>query len=205
MSSCLRGIATCVFSLALIAPPALADECLTLDGTLTAEITDDPEFEGLYKYTLVVNWDTGGQALSHLDILFMEFVTCECVCDEVTILFGDPAGTSDGSPNGDPPPSCEVAYDGDWVCMGDPSLPEGMQGPAIKWDAINGDCEPTPAGTGTFCFYTPLAPAGSDMHELIVKYGQNDCTGDLMGQGPGCPCAVPMRVRTWGEVKRDFH
>jgi hypothetical protein len=185
----------------LLAPTAaLADEC-GIDGTVTATQPNDPGFEGLWKYCVDVTWDTsigGGGGLSHASV-FLGLETCECVCNSGVIVFPSPAGTS----NGDPDP-CVENYNGEYACMGDPAIPDGMNSPAVKFehDEIDG-CEPGSTGTGTFCFYSifPPAPANSYPSGLGLKSGGGECVGELTGQMPTCQCAVPVQPTTWGRVK----
>lgn len=182
-----------------------AQSCALLQGTISAEITSDAGFEGLYKYTLTLDWDVTEFGLSHLDI-FLALETCECVCEPGIVAFGNPAGNSNGSTTGDAAgDSCNVDYIGDYVCMGDPSLPPAMAGPAVKWDALDQlGCEPMVSGSGVFCFYTPLPPAPPSQHETAIKHGQGVCTGLLIGTLPTCDCAVQAQVETWGGVKGTY-
>lgn len=184
---------------ALIPSLATAGECVS--GSSAAALQSSGPFAGMWKYTLTVTWDTGSQDLSHLTF-DLGLDDCPCVCDEGVIRFDTPAGDSDGHlPSGEP---CTVDYAGDFVCAGDPSIPE-QDGPAVKWDPAEGDCEPGRTGTGTFCFYSLNGPGAAGPGELWIKFGQNTCTGPLTGDLPACNgCPTPIEPATWGAVKSLF-
>jgi hypothetical protein len=191
-----RSLALLVCAL-LVPAAAVAGDC-GISGTVSASQPNDPGFEGLWKYTVNLTWDTDAQGLSHASV-FLGLETCECVCNSGVVQFPSPAGTS----TGDPEP-CVENYNGQYACMGDPTIPAGMNSPAVKFehDEIDG-CEPGNSGTGTFCFYTifPPAPANSNPSGVGIKYGTNSCLGELSGQMPVCQCVVPVQPTTWGRVK----
>ena len=177
-----------LFALALILTVAapVAAECAS--GTVTVELSNDPGFENLYKYTVNLEWSLGTFALSH-PTLFIDLENCECVCDPSVVVFDTPAGSSSSEEEG---VSCDNGYYGDYVCSGDPSLPATMNGPAVKWDPDETVCTPGLSGTGTFCFYSPLPP-GSEMtvtDAIAIKHGEEVCYGDVVGMLPICNCTV---------------
>jgi len=187
----------------LSAPQAGAQVCNLL-GMADAAITDDPGFEGLWKYTITYTWEAG-KGLSHTDV-FLGLVACECVCEEGLIVFADPAGSSTGElPSGE---ECTVDYVGEYLCMGDPTIPDGMNSPAVKFDAVTGEdgCEPAATGVGFACFYSPLPPGpiNSVNDGLAIKAGQEICFGPINGRLPLCDCSVPSETSTWGKVKGIF-
>jgi hypothetical protein len=184
-------------ALSTVASPAAA-QCVS--GTVTASLSSDPGFVGLYKYCVTATWNLG-QDMSHLD-LFLGLPDCPCICDPVFIKFGSPAGTA--SP---PDLSCNLDFSGEYVCKGDPSLPAAMNGPAVKFlPDPTSTCDPLVGGTGTFCFYTPMPPAAPTTHSnaLAIKNGQSVCYGDLVGSLPICDCALPVQGATWGRLKSTY-
>ena len=155
-------------------------------------------------YSITFQWDTD-KGLSHADV-FLALQACECVCEEGLIQFPDPAAESMGElPDGE---ECTAQYVGDYVCMGDPTIPEAMNGPAVKYDAVTGldGCEPGKTGVGYACFYSPLPPAPvNNVPDAIgVKAGGDTCLGDIVGQLPMCDCTVQNHLHTWGEVKGTY-
>jgi len=195
----------CFATLALLAmlgaapPHAFAADCVSANMTVTATVSSDPGFEGLWKYCVSGSWDVGSPpALSHIDF-YAGLLDCECVCQPGVVLFGSPAGTSTGEPE-----PCTVNYDGEYLCKGDPSVPPELASPAVKFEAPAQTCEPSTSGSGTWCFYSPLPPAtaGNYTDGVVIKYGANSCTGDLSGQLPSCQCATEVGgKRTWGSLK----
>src|SRR5688572_33278528 len=103
----------------LLTLPATAGGVDCVSGTVTVSQPNDPGFEGLYKYCVEATWDVGQFGLSHIDF-FLEFESCECICDPELfgVSFGSPAGTSNGKDD------CTVEYEGFWLCMGDPTIPD---------------------------------------------------------------------------------
>ena len=185
------------------AGPALAvDECAELSVTVSAEPSTDPGFEGLYKYTVTGSWDVTQFGLSHIDF-FLQLKDLECICDPAVVKFGTPAGTSNGVSDDGP---CIVNYEGLYFCMGDPSIPAELAAPTIKFNSINGDCEPGTTGTGTWVFYSPFPPApfSVDPEGAAIKHGQQVCVGQLAGTMPMGDCSTPTRAMSWGSVKANY-
>jgi hypothetical protein len=192
-----------VLALALLisAPqPGWSQECIS--GTVTVSISTDPGFDNMYMYCLEVTWDLGRHDLGLLDI-FLQLENCECICDPRFIQFSDPAGSSSSS--GDYG-NCDNDFYGEYVCVGDPSLPELMMGPAIKYDPKPATCAPGLIGTGLFCFYSPMPPGPATMvpDGLVIKHGQQVCAGDLLGILPICNCYLQQEPGTWGQLKATY-
>ena len=187
----------------VVARPAMAvEDCATVSMVVTAELSTDPGFEGLYKYTVTGTWDVGQFGLSHIDF-FLTLKDLECICDPRVIQFADPAGTSDGEGLTDP---CKVEYEGKYNCTGDPTVPSELQVPTVKFNAIAGDCEPGVTGTGTWVFYSPFPPApySVDPEGVAIKHGQQVCLGPLAGTMPMGDCATPAETKSWGGVKAIY-
>jgi hypothetical protein len=186
---------------ALLVAIQLPAQAQCISGSITASFPDDPGYEGLWKYTVELSWDTGAQGLSHSSI-FLGLENLECVCNPTIFQFPNPAGLSDGEDcNGGVDP---VVYSGEYVCLGDPTIPVGMGKPAVKFDHVdNPECEPGSSGSGTFCFYSPFPPAPFtvDPEGLGVKYGTNTCLGEFSGTPPQGDCSVPAQITTWGLMK----
>ncbi len=186
----------CLLAVVLVAfgGADIANACVS--GTVTAQYQTTGPFAGLYKYTADISWTTT-QGLSNIT-LDCGFGDCpDEVCVE-TFMFATPGGTSDGEGG------CTVDYEGEFNCNGNPSI--GFTDPIIKWDALDDNgCEPGNTGSGTFCFYSNLAPGpNSALPVILVKNGQNVCSGMLTGDCPQPPCVVPVKESTLGKVKADF-
>jgi hypothetical protein len=190
-------LCTLVLTAFTVAGPALANDVCVV-GTVTVSQPNDPGFEGLYKYCVTATWDVGQFGLSHIDF-FLELENCECACEEGVVQFPTPAGTSDGVPE-----PCTVEYAGEYLCMGDPTVPEDMNGPAVKYDAIPGECEPGSTGTGTWCFYSPFPPAPASTHTSAIKHGGEICYGVVTGSLPMCDCSTPTHHSTFGRIKVSY-
>lgn len=180
------------------ARPALAvEQCATLSMTVTAQLSNDPGFVGLYKYTVTGSWDVTQHGLSHIDF-FLQLKDLECICDPRVVKFPVPGGTS----NGEPAP-CTVQYAGEYNCMGDPTVPLELRAPTVKFNAVGGSCEPGVTGTGTWVFYSPFHPGpySVDPEGSAIKHGQGICVGSLSGTMPLGDCATPARTTSWGNMK----
>ena len=172
-----------------------------LSGNVTAELQTSGTYAGLWKYTATVTWDTPS-GLSNLT-LDCGFGACPDEACLQTYLFDTPAGTSDGKTTTGPPASCVAEYSGEFNCSGNPSI--GWMDPIIKWDALGGGCEPGKTGTGSFSFYTNLGPrSDSQLPMVLIKNGQQVCSGTLTGQCPEPPCVVPVEPTSWGKIKADY-
>ena len=122
---------------------------------------------------------------------------------EADLLIHDCTFAPDGmTTGGGPKQPCMAEYSGEFNCGGNPSI--GFMDPIIKWDALNGGCEPDKTGSGVFCFYTNLSPSsGSQLPMALIKNGQEVCSGMLTGQCPEPPCVVPVEPTNWGKIKAD--
>ena len=153
---------------------------------------------------MTFTWNTE-QALSHSSV-FLGLDNCECVCEPNLFSFDFPAGSSLGElPNGE---ECTALFEGSYVCMGDPTIPEVMNSPAIKFDAVAdpSGCEPGTMGVGIACFYSPLPPGpiNSAPNAIGVKAAGNTCLGPVDGTLPMCDCSVQNQIRTWGDIKGSY-
>jgi hypothetical protein len=197
--------------LLLVANPALASielgayfgDCASVSMTVTAAVSSDPGFEGLWKYTLSGSWDVGQHALSHLDILLM-IENCPILCDAGIFHFASPSGQSTGEDSLGSP--CTLFYGGSFLCNGDPSIPPNLREPTVKFQAIPGQsCETTTEGSGTWFFYSLLSPGPETLHQdvIVIKHGNSACTGDVTGRLPICETTA-IEENTWGSVKILF-
>ena len=185
------------------ARPALAvEDCASVVMTVSSQVSTDPGFEGLYKYTVSGSWDVGRYGLSHIDF-FLTLKELECICDPRVAQFATPAGTSDGEGLTDP---CTVLYEGKYNCKGDPTVPAELRVPTIKFNAVNADCQPGVTGTGTWVFYSPFPPApySVDPQGVAIKHGLQVCLGPLAGTMPMGDCSTPAETRSWGGVKAIY-
>jgi hypothetical protein len=173
----------CVFALALafalMGSGAMA-QC-EISGTITAAPSGDPSLPA-WAYTVLDGADG----------------TCDCADFAAALLRVDPAGESTGDTG-----TCSVVWDSFLECRGDPSIP-GADGILLKFEPRVGACEPGPVGSGTFVFYSELAPVpvDDDIISQSDKFGLSYCFGHLTGVFPGMACnPVPNLGSTWSAVK----
>ena len=189
-----------LFMLMFGAQAAVA-ECF-IGGTITADSNPDPLGPD-WMYTMVISWDTGtSYGLSHANLL-MDVYTGNCLCQDfmAALSWDDPVGSSDGYPDG-----CTVYYQGFLECEGDPSIP-GVGDILLKFEPIEGDCEPGPTGTATFVFYSDLMPApiNEDILTAVDKHSNESCFGNLSGFFPAMACdPVGNEESSWGNLKGLF-
>ena len=192
-----RFLAVLLVVLCLPATARSGGDCLT--GTVTA--VETPPNSGVWKYCMSLTYDVTSlaSAPSHFSLIMGALADCPCVCRPDIITFESPAGSSPGTDQvtGDP---CKVLYEGVYECEGDPTLP-GFPGPAVKWEVPEGTCEPNLTGTGTFCFLSVLPPAPPSSTTVVIKLGQQECSGTVTGTLPSCSCPTPTRPGTWGRLK----
>ena len=184
---------------AIVAVPGLALAECSVTGNIEASMSND-DMLPMYMYTMTVTWDMDSpHGLSHLDLIVdMQGGTCDCSDFYEAIHFESYAGSSDGEYD------CTVDYMGFIECGGDPSIP-GVDGILFKFEPDEtGGCEPGPMGTGTFVFYSDLAPVPVDSQFLAMvdKAGQESCSGSITGVFPGMACdPVPTVERSMDGLK----
>ncbi len=197
-----------VLAVLVLIPGAVSATCF-IEGHATAEInTEYPEL-GTYKYTIELEWDSGSNhGLSHIDVL-LGFAGHSCDCDEFNFEFTEIAGWSNGwgeDDRDDDEEPCEVYYEGEFECHGDPSLP-GIDEPIIKFEPEEEDCEPGPVGSGVFVFYSDWEPVAVDTPNdwLVFKAAGNMCSGQVTGELPILGCeTVATDPSSWSDLKSRF-
>ena len=194
MKSLTLGVAA--LAIALI-PSFATASCIS--GTASVVASSDPAFDGYWEYTVEVSWDSP-KSLSHLNVYFgLEGLIC--ACDPGLMTFADIAGQSVGTEDG---VECSLDYAGEYLCHGDPSLPAELGDvPAVKFEPISEPCDAGSMGSGTFVFYSLIAPAPESVYHdaLVVKNGNGACTGDISGFLPAADCALPVEAGSWGSLK----
>jgi hypothetical protein len=181
--------------------------CLSVPGTVSADavwghglayVSTDPDFEGYWEYCYHFYWDTteyGGHGLSHTTV-YLALAECVCACDEGYFGYHDIVGVGLGE--GD----CEVDFYAEFDCDGDPHFP--IEGPTLKFEPFEGDCEPGVTGWVHVCYFSLFPPTDYTIFEdhLGIKFGQNVETGDLEGVLPFCECDPnPTTPTAWGVIK----
>ncbi len=203
----MRSIATRLAGFAVLtavlltAPVSSQAQCI--NGALTAELQQQGEHAGLWKYCLSFDYATDGP----LDEITLDFwylkVCAEGVgCGEHWV-FDQLAGTAYGA-NG-----CALNLTGSIDCKGDDLL--GTPGPLLRFRATpTGDCEADYVGKGTLCFYTQFGPMGGNVGEpqgdtmaIYTRAAQNVCVGFLNGPRPNA-CVTPTKPHTWGGLKTQY-
>ena len=198
-----------VVSIAFVSVGASAQICDSLLFEVSAELSNDPGFEGMYKYTISGYWEVSGPeeggGLSY--IIFSLGNECPCLCDSLMdeISFPDPAGTSTGF-DGDTDEECDVVYLGFLECNG---LEDITTDVVVKFEVPdNQTCEPVQSGTGTWIFYSTIPPLPGDdyIDTIIIKYGEMLCYGVHFCEPPDCyyRSAVSTEKSSWGSLKIIF-
>ena len=189
--------------IALLPVTISAQNCDLIEIGVTAEVSVDPGYEGMYKYTISGNWDVDGVgAVSYF--LFSLGVECPCLCDSSAsmVYFPNTAGTSTGENNKGG--ACEVRYNGFIECTGLVETDDIV----LKYEVFGASCDPMETGTGTWIVYTTMAPLpwAEYPDAVYVKYGSNICTGTLVGQLPNCLECIQVSTdqKTWGAVKSMY-
>ena len=154
------------FDPSILQNPSLATFGSAIIGISTAEITDDPGYEGLYKYKLIVlyklnDFETAPEAEFVLDIdLFPPS------CNSGSVLFNSPAGVSffgdseEDMPDYEHGHGCVVEYDGAFDCDPEPTLNTGEVGATVTFSSIPGECVIDDRGVGVFYYYSAVEPGG---------------------------------------------
>ena len=170
-------------------------------GTGLCFPASEPGFEGYWEYCYHIYWDTtecGGYGLNHSTV-YLALAECVCACDPGYFAHRIPAGVGIGEEN------CEVVYYSEFDCDGDPHFP--LDGPTMKFEPEEGDCEPGPVGWMHVCYFSlfpPTDPAVFEDH-LGIKFGLNVELGDLEGVLPYCECdPSPTELGSWGTIKALF-
>jgi hypothetical protein len=163
--------------------------------------TSAPGYEGYYEYCYHIYWDTseyGGNGMSHTTI-YLALGGCECACDPGYFGGRIPAGLAYGEE------SCEVDMYYEFDCGGDPHFP--ADGPTMKFEPGEGDCELGSTGWMHVCYFSLFPPTEPQIFEdhFGIKFATNVETGDLEGVLPSCECdANPAVHGTWGTIKALF-
>jgi hypothetical protein len=181
--------------LCLAAAPAA--EAQVIWGTSSASLSTDPGFEGYWKYCFDIHWNTnpvGAHALSHADV-FLGLEDCATACDPGRFAFADTVGSGDGECG------CTVYYTGAFYCHGEPHFPQ-FPYPTVKFEYVEGDCEPGTVNSAYVCFYSRFIPGPPALHPdaLGIKFGLDTATGPLEGPLPVCEVS-PVEEGTWGTIK----
>jgi hypothetical protein len=175
-----------------------------LEGTITAERSNDAGYRGYWKYCIHIEWDVTEyttRGVSHIDVL-LGLEECLTVCIPGYFAFQDTVGSGSGVA-GDG--TCTLQWHGMFECRGDPSTP--IQEPLIKFEYFEDGCEPDAAGWVDVCFYSVAPPTdpGTFPDALAIRYGQYWTNGDLTGVLPSCDQNyISTEMSTWGSVKALF-
>jgi hypothetical protein len=155
-------------------------------------------FEGYFEYCYHIYWDTteyGGNGLSHSTV-YLALAECVCACDTGYFDHRIPAGVGIGDGG------CDVDFLSEFDCEGDPHFP--VPGPTMKFEPVEGECEPGTVGWMHVCYYSLFPPTESTVFtdHLAVKFGQNVELGPLEGVLPYCECdPSATQVLSWGTLK----
>ncbi len=193
------GIAVLGASVLALAFP-VASQGQYIWGTSTAELTTDPGFEGYWKYCFEIGWDVSefGHGVSHASMI-LGLEDCFCACDDPYFMCADPAGSGPGVGG------CTVYYYCEFDCEGNPHFPG--EGPTIKFEPDEDDCEPGYTGWIEACFYSLFEPIDPGVFPdvLGIKFATQTETGDLEGVLPFCECGItPVDHATWSVIKSIY-
>jgi hypothetical protein len=186
----------------------VAQSCDSLAFEVTAELSADPGFEGMYKYTLTGYWAVSGveQGSALSNFIISLGIECPCLCQEgEEVLFPYPAGTSTGVDDEEEP--CDYAeFIGEVQCGGYEDI---TTDDIIKFELTEGLCEPVDSGSGTWVLYSTMPPMDPAVFSdaVIMKYGEMFCVGDISGELPDCyDCmTTDASEESWGAIKKKFH
>ena len=198
-----------IAALVLLPVNISAQVCDSLSLEVTAEISTDPNYEGLYKYTISGYWEaTGPEEGGTLSfIMFSLGAECPCLCDSSysEIYFPNPAGTATGINDHTEAP-CEAQLTGFLQCGG---MEDITTDDAVKYEVNGESCVLKQYGTGEWIFYSTMEPLpwAEYCNAVFLKYGEMLCTGDLSGQLPDCfECSeVSTEEDSWGSIKSLYH
>jgi hypothetical protein len=194
-----KGLAV-IGIIALLPVTLSAQNCDLVEIEVTATLSMDSGYEGLYKYTISGNWEVDGVgAVSHF--LFSLGAECPCLCDSSIgmVYFPNTAGTSTGENNKGE--ACEARYNGFVECSGLLETDDVV----LKYEVLGASCDPVETGSGTWIIYSTMSPLpwAEYPDAVYVKYDNNICTGTLTGQLPnGLECfPVSTDKSSWGKLK----
>jgi hypothetical protein len=160
------------------------EDCPVFNGNCVAGPNTDEPGLGAWRYEMSINWDTGRNGVSHIDLIVDNGENCSEADLEAGLDFATVAGQAAGEP------SCTVDFWADIEPNGDPSIP-GVIEPIIKYEYADGGCELGSNGTAVLVFYSdyPPYPIQEDNLFLVEKHANRNCRGELTGEFPGLPCA----------------
>ena len=187
-----------ILSFLLIAQGALA--ICAGDAVIVAEPTSDPEAPD-WTYTISISWSYVNGV--HHWIIPLDTPDGSCLCDDFlgNIVIPDPAGSSDGIPEG-----CTVPYLGQLECDGDPNSSwEGFL--MIFTPDLSGDCQLGSEGLGVFQFQSdfPPVPITDDFFFLAANHAQQTCGMPLTGVFPSMDCnPVGVERESWDTIKSFY-
>ena len=140
------GIGLCLAGLLALLPAiSQAQSSGSVDILIAAMESNDPGYEGLYKYTITGNWDLGdGGAISY--ILFSLGDECPCLCDTAlsTIVFPNPGGTATGETIRGR--ECQARFAGFIECGGLLETDDVV----AKYESVGSSCEARGEGMGSW-------------------------------------------------------
>jgi hypothetical protein len=160
-------------------------------GSSTVSLSQDPGYEGLWKYCVTVNWSFERHDLGHLDV-FLDLDTFVGGCTGGSVIFPSPAGHSNGEDFfGN---ECFLDYRGEFLCKTDPSIPFTGLGATVKYEPLEAGCMTGQVGIGTFCFYSIVPPGQATQHgnAVAIKHGREVDFGVLIGSLPLGPGDAPL-------------
>ena len=180
--------------LLVAAGPGFASPEIWAEGTVSA--SNDPGFEGYWKYCYEVHWTGLPHAVSHIEIVLCPPGDCGCDCEPEFFAFADTVGSGEGEEEYQ-----AVHYYGGLEDSGDPST--GLEGMLLKFEPYEGIYEPGLEGSAILCFYSVAAPVFDIYPDRIgTKFGGEYLLGWLDGPLPGCRHGFsPTEQNTWGYVK----
>lgn len=194
MCTRLRWLVFTILVLALLAQQSFAI-CMG-EAMIAANPTEDPESPD-WTYTLTITW-TYVVGIDHW-VIPLDAVGGTCVCENLqeAILILDPAGDSNGEPDG-----CTVSYLGQLECQGDPN--SDWVGPCLTFTPIDPEnCAPPSAGTAVFRFQSDAPPVVLvDAWFFAANPSAQTCAMGLGGVFPGLACdPAAAENRSWGSIK----
>jgi hypothetical protein len=170
-------------------------------ATGAASLSDDPAFEGYWKYCYQIYWSGLPHAVSHIEITLCGPADCGCECSAEQFAFADTAGHAQRDPEEE---HAQVHYYGGFEISGDPST--GLAGMLLKFEPYEGSLEPELEGSARLCFYSIAAPVpGFFPDHISIKFGDEFALGYLDGPLPACHQGYsPTSNQAWGYLKAIY-
>jgi hypothetical protein len=169
--------------------PSAAHAIDAVYAVATVERSQDPGFEGLYKYRIQFYWYMSGAPGSNF-AFYVDLPSHTGICGPGEPVFASPAGQAPGSYRGTP---CLADFAGQYLCPGDPDIPWPEPKGVARFAWVEGRCAPLASTLAAFCFYSQFPPAPPVPYPggVAMRHGDYVTVGDIFGALPDPSGANP--------------